>query len=448
MNTLDEARLAVLLDVQRPSRERAAAAIALGASDQVPRGSVVMDRVQLWLGQRIRDRGESREVRIACIEAMAARAEGAYVIDLRTLTLAAGDDPEVRRAALKAHAAVKPHERHHALIASELEQARTGNPYTLRSAVGWWGGRPEILAVIDELKDDHDPRRRGEAAYCAASVGDTSIALTKLVTDPDPLVRQMAAAALEVSGWKTNQESTALRAALKDKPVSKAARTALRKLGFDAVPKPGRAAMPDGLKGNARLEEWWQALADMSRQLLADESLRAELDEAMVRSGWLGFSGASREGIESAEKRLGRALPGSYRDFLRVSDGWQRGPNFPYRWFGANEIDWFRVKEPEWVRIWTEETAVIEENIPDDKYFVYGQEQDSVSMRREYLNDCLQVAEPIDGYVYLLNPDVVTAEGEWEAWLFGNKLAGATRYRSWRDLVWQEWHDLRENRRI
>jgi CTP:molybdopterin cytidylyltransferase MocA len=63
-----------------------------------------------------------------------------------------GDDPEVRRAALKAHADVVPNERHHEIIASLLEGARTSNPNTLRSAVGGWGGRSEIWAAIGDFQ--------------------------------------------------------------------------------------------------------------------------------------------------------------------------------------------------------------------------------------------------------------------------------------------------------
>ena len=35
-----------------------------------------------------------------------------------------------------------------------------------------------------------------------------------------------------------------------------------------------------------------------------------------------------------------------------------------------------------------------------------------------------------DGAVVLLNPKVVTPEGEWETWFFANWLPGAVRYRS------------------
>jgi hypothetical protein len=444
VNKSDEANLKLLLDLHRPTTERAAAARALGKTTPDQGASWQADEVQLGLGQRIRDRGDSREVRIACIDGLAARVEGAFIIDLRALSLMAGDDPDVRRAALKTHADVVPHERHHELIASLLEGARTSNPYSLRSAVGGWGGRPEVWAVIDDFKGGADAVRRGEAAYCAAWVGETSIALKLLATDPDPLVRSMGVLSLEVFGWKTDEEESALRAALKDPDadVNEAARRALRKLGFETVAEAGRAVMPDHIKGNARLEGWWNLLAGMSERLLADSDLRAELEDDVVRSGWLGFPGASEDAIASAEKRIGRALPESYRDFLRVSNGWRRGPSLPPRWFGTGDFDWFRIKEPESLRIWTEDSY----EVPDEKYFDYGPKQDPATMRSEYLIECLQLAEPFDGYVYLLNPAVVTPDGEWEAWLFGPKLPGATRYRSWRELVWQEWRDLEKGR--
>jgi hypothetical protein len=108
-----------------------------------------------------------------------------------------------------------------------------------------------------------------------------------------------------------------------------------------------------------------------------------------------------------------------------------RGPSYPERWYGTSEIGWFRELEPEYVRIWTEEIELVS----DGDYFVYGPSQDSAAIRREYLTACLQVSEQIDGYVYLLNPEVISSEGEWEAWVFGSKLAGAIRYRSWRELV-------------
>ena len=41
--------------------------------------------------------------------------------------------------------------------------------------------------------------------------------------------------------------------------------------------------------------------------------------------------------------------------------------------------------------------------------------------------------------IYLLNPKVVTKDGEREAWFFANWLPGTIRYRSFRDLMKAEY---------
>jgi hypothetical protein len=44
------------------------------------------------------------------------------------------------------------------------------------------------------------------------------------------------------------------------------------------------------------------------------------------------------------------------------------------------------------------------------------------------------ISDVADG-VLLLNPEVVSDDGEWEAWFFAAWLPGATRYRSFWDLM-------------
>ncbi len=44
--------------------------------------------------------------------------------------------------------------------------------------------------------------------------------------------------------------------------------------------------------------------------------------------------------------------------------------------------------------------------------------------------------------IYLLNPQVVTEEGEWEAWFFANWLPGAARYRSFQEMMEAEYQDF------
>lgn len=74
--------------------------------------------------------------------------------------------------------------------------------------------------------------------------------------------------------------------------------------------------------------------------------------------------------------------------------------------------------------------------VDDADYFVYGQAQNPISIRPEYLPHTLQISHTEDASdVYLLNPCVVTPDGEWEAWYLAHRLPGAVRYRSFWDLM-------------
>jgi len=54
----------------------------------------------------------------------------------------------------------------------------------------------------------------------------------------------------------------------------------------------------------------------------------------------------------------------------------------------------------------------------------------------------LTISEPGDSAIFLLNPEVVDANGEWEAWFFANWYPGAARYRSFWDLMQEELKSL------
>ena len=57
------------------------------------------------------------------------------------------------------------------------------------------------------------------------------------------------------------------------------------------------------------------------------------------------------------------------------------------------------------------------------------------------MHAALQISTPSEvfGYeVMLLNPEVITPEGEWEAWLVGSKLPGVVRWPSF----WQMLHEM------
>jgi hypothetical protein len=105
----------------------------------------------------------------------------------------------------------------------------------------------------------------------------------------------------------------------------------------------------------------------------------------------------------------------------------------------VESIDWFQKLDPQWVEAYTGPRLPSEPTVSDDKYFVYGSQQDPAYLRVEYLTTALQISPTGDSAVYLLNPRVVSEDGEWETWFFANWLPGATRYRSFVEMILKEY---------
>ena len=151
---------------------------------------------------------------------------------------------------------------------------------------------------------------------------------------------------------------------------------------------------------------------------------------------YLGFPEASEAQIIETERRLGVALPQSYKRFISFTNGWYKNSiGYAYqRLLPIEEIDWFRVKEPEWLENWIEGAGGMpDENpsVPDEIYFA-GAEPD---LRIEYLQSALQISECGDSDLILLIPEVIFEDREWEAWYFANWLGGARRYTSFEELM-------------
>lgn len=185
--------------------------------------------------------------------------------------------------------------------------------------------------------------------------------------------------------------------------------------------------------------DWDNLLSHLNQTLI--EAIREDMQQPSASeipaSGWLGYPGASEELIVQAETRLGTQLPPSYRAFLQVSNGWRRSDWTELELWSVEQIDWFRIRNLDWINCWQPYTPE-RPSIPDAQYFVYGEEQDPVHLRREYLETALEISSNSgDGDIYLLIPEVIDSNGEWEAWHFGNKLPGAYRYRSFYELMQQ-----------
>jgi hypothetical protein len=97
------------------------------------------------------------------------------------------------------------------------------------------------------------------------------------------------------------------------------------------------------------------------------------------------------------------------------------------------------VRNQQWIDAYGEPAADGGPLISEAEHLVYGEAQDPVRFRVEYLQDCLEISAEGDSAILLLNPHVVTPAGEWEAWFFANWLPGARRYRSFHELMEAEY---------
>jgi hypothetical protein len=142
---------------------------------------------------------------------------------------------------------------------------------------------------------------------------------------------------------------------------------------------------------------------------------------------WQPREPASLEELVALERRIGRALPASYRSFLVASNGADPFARILPELSQAHDVRWFREENQEWIDIWLK--AGPSNDVSDAEYFVYGDGQSSVASRYRYLPSALQISSVVDGAVYLLNPEIIDAAGEWEAWLFATWLRarGASR---------------------
>ena len=186
--------------------------------------------------------------------------------------------------------------------------------------------------------------------------------------------------------------------------------------------------------------DWLNFLQGFSRELLAEAEIRLLQPPEVIRSKWLGFDRASDLQITTLEERLGMPLPPSYRSFLQASNGWRSTGFFIQRLWPCGRVGWFRERHRDWINAYTSQYKKLPP-LSDEDYFIYGEEQDSVLFRIEYLETALEISDIGDSAVYLLNPKVVQ-DGEWEAWFFANWLPGAARYRSFLELMTAERHSL------
>lgn len=159
-----------------------------------------------------------------------------------------------------------------------------------------------------------------------------------------------------------------------------------------------------------------------------------------------GFVGASEGQIHAVETRLEVRLPTSYREFLKATNGLLQpvegmlttGGDF----WPVERIDWLKKRNRKLIRSWSKGDYP---EIADDEYLIYGEEQDTAAIRPEYLETALEISHDGDEGIYLLNPKVEDADGEWEAWHLAAWLPGATRYSSFCEMMQGHYQDFLDN---
>jgi hypothetical protein len=172
-------------------------------------------------------------------------------------------------------------------------------------------------------------------------------------------------------------------------------------------------------------EDWRKLLQQLSGLAIADE-IREELTPEQIESRWLGEPPATDEQIAAAEKRLGVALPPSYRAFLKVSNGWNFPNPFVARVAGTEEIGYLRDIDPDLIRDWNSgyDAEAVE--------LSSGQEWPEKHLANTVL---VNVPSDFDDGAYLMLNPATIHDGEMEAWFFSHWTPGADAYPSFWHLM-------------
>ncbi|GHA03824.1 SMI1/KNR4 family protein [Streptomyces echinoruber] len=168
---------------------------------------------------------------------------------------------------------------------------------------------------------------------------------------------------------------------------------------------------------------------------LPDSETRSEDDEAARRARWLGFPPASEERIAAMEERLGRRMPPSYREFLKVSDGWRHAGGFVWLLAGTEDARWHDNESGL--------ADIFEEYLDEDA----GPEE-----RREadVWRRGLQLDVESDITHVLMDPGDVDEDGEWAVYTWASwRAAPPERHANFLEFMrdmYREFHSLRAHR--
>ncbi|MBO8190157.1 SMI1/KNR4 family protein [Streptomyces oryzae] len=166
-----------------------------------------------------------------------------------------------------------------------------------------------------------------------------------------------------------------------------------------------------------------------------DGEAQSEDDEAARRARWLGFPPASEERIAAMEERLGRRMPPSYREFLKVSDGWRHAGEFVWLLAGTADARWHNDESGL--------AEIFEEYLDED---AGPEERAEVDIWRRGL----QLDVESDVTHVLMDPEEVDEDGEWAVYTWASWRGEAPERHSnfveFMRHMYREFHSLRANR--
>ncbi|MBO1336339.1 SMI1/KNR4 family protein [Streptomyces sp. VRA16 Mangrove soil] len=153
---------------------------------------------------------------------------------------------------------------------------------------------------------------------------------------------------------------------------------------------------------DAKTFDWQRFLTRWSDEWAASRAESIDPDPASTGAdddARLGYPPATEADITALEQRLGRELPPSYREFLKVSDGWRYAGRFVWQVHGTAGAHWHEDGfglGADFDAFWAEEG-----NPPE------------VRAQVGLWSRALQVDAESDAVFVLLDPEDVSADGEW-----------------------------------
>ena len=166
-------------------------------------------------------------------------------------------------------------------------------------------------------------------------------------------------------------------------------------------------------------QDWENLLRDFSQKIIKIMLVEGtNVPPDIIKSQWLGLPGASEEEIIAAETILKVAFSPSYRELLKLTNGWLTFSGYDDPWIygdyavkllSTNEIGWHELPE----------YSKLEGRIP----FINDLAGSKIDNAIEFIYDS-------DGEFWLLVPEIVDSNNEYPAWNLSYKGICVYKYES------------------